>query len=77
MNNHGGSAYDIGDDQCHGRNRVSDERPAAPAVSAIAGSTSSVRVSWDAPSNEGRPPIVDYDVQYRTGGGVFITLAPR
>ena len=47
-------------------------RLGAPAVSAIAGSTSSVRVSWDAPSNEGRPPIVDYDVQYRTGGGVFI-----
>ena len=50
----------------------SPSRPGAPTVSAIAGSTSSVRVTWDAPSNDGRPPIVDYDVQYRTGGGVFI-----
>ena len=40
-------------------------------MSAIAGSTSSVRVTWEAPSNEGRPPIVTYDVQYRTGGGDF------
>ncbi len=47
-------------------------RLGAPAVSAISGSTSSVRVSWEAPSNDGRPPIVDYDVQYRTGGGAFI-----
>ena len=55
---------------------VTDEQespttPARPTVSAIAGSTSSVRVSWVAPSNDGRPPIVTYDVQYRTGGGVF------
>ena len=69
--NHGGSAY------VSVTINVTDEiesptAPGRPAVSAIAGSTSSVRVSWDAPSNEGRPPIVDYDVQYRTGGGVFI-----
>ena len=49
----------------------SPTRPGRPTVSAIAGSTSSVRVTWDAPSNEGRPPIVTYDVQYRTGGGSF------
>ena len=45
-------------------------RPAAPTVSGIAGSTSDVRVTWDEPSNDG-PSIIDYDVQYRTGGGGF------
>ena len=45
-------------------------RPAAPTVSGIAGSTSNVRVTWDEPLNDG-PSIVDYDVQYRTGGGGF------
>ena len=30
-----------------------------------------MRVTWDAPSNVGRPPIVDYDVQYREVGGGF------
>ena len=46
----------------------SPSRPAAPTLSGIPGSTTSVRVSWDAPSNMG-PPITDYDVQYHTGGG--------
>ena len=45
--------------------------PGAPTVSGIAGSTDSVRVTWAEPANEGRPPIIDYDVQYRTGSGVF------
>ena len=49
----------------------SPARPGAPTVNPIAGSTSEVRVTWVAPSNEGRPPIVDYDVQYRTGSGAF------
>ena len=70
--NHGGSAYvsvtiNVTDD-----NSESPTRPGKPAVSAIAGSTSSLRVTWEAPSNEGRPPIITYDVQYRTGGGAFI-----
>ena len=50
----------------------SPSRPVRPTVSGVAGSTSSVRVTWDAPSNDGRPPIVDYDVQYREVGGGFI-----
>ena len=36
--------------------------PAAPRVSGIAGSTDSVRVTWDEPANTG-PAITDYDVQ--------------
>ncbi len=70
--NHGGSAYvsvtiNVTDD-----NSESPTRPGRPTVSAIAGSTSSLRVTWEAPANEGRPPIITYDVQYRTGGGAFI-----
>ena len=39
-------------------------KPDAPTVSATAGSTTSLDVSWDEPTNTG-PPITDYDVQYR------------
>ena len=36
--------------------------PSAPRVTGIAGSTDSVRVTWDEPANTG-PPIIDYDVR--------------
>ena len=49
----------------------SPTRPGAPTVSGVAGSTSDMRVAWDAPSNDGRPRIVDYDVQYREVGKGF------
>ncbi len=42
-----------------------DERPSTPSpprVTGIAGSTDSVRVTWDEPANTG-PPITDYDVR--------------
>ena len=41
--------------------------PAAPTVSAPAGSTTELEVSWTAPSNTGKPAIASYDVQYREG----------
>ena len=47
-----------------------DEPPSAPAtisVSAVAGSTTSLTVSWTAPANAGKPAIANYDVQYRVG----------
>jgi len=45
-----------------------DEPPAAPAgLSAVAPSALTLRVSWAAPGNAGRPAITDYDVQYRPG----------
>ena len=48
--------------------RVTDvsgpERPAAPKVSSIAGSTTKLRVKWRAPESSSLP-ITDYDVQYR------------
>ena len=42
-------------------------RPAAPSVSSVADSTTRLSVSWSAPSNTGRPAIVNYDLQYRQG----------
>ena len=41
-------------------------RPAAPSVSSVAGSTTSLSVSWTAPSNTG-PAIDNYDLEYRQG----------
>ena len=57
-----------------------DERPSAPSaprVTGIAGSTDSVRVTWDEPANTG-PPIIDYDVRCLTcPGDVFHDGADR
>ena len=41
--------------------------PAAPVVTAVPGSTTSLDVSWSAPSNAGRPAIESYDLQYGPG----------
>ena len=41
--------------------------PAAPTVSAVFGSTTSLSVSWNPPANSGRPSIDSYDLQYRPG----------
>ena len=41
-------------------------RPAAPTVTGISGSSTSLRVMWEAPDNMG-PPITDFNVQYRAG----------
>ena len=46
-----------------------DEPPPAPVAVAVAvESPTSLRVSWQAPDNSGRPAITDYDVQYRVAG---------
>ncbi len=42
------------------------ERPAAPAVTATSGSTTSLSVSWTEPATTG-PDIDDYDLRYREG----------
>ena len=45
-----------------------DEPPAAPGtptLTATAGSTTSLDVSWTEPANEGKPPITSYDLRYR------------
>ena len=40
-------------------------KPAAPTVDNLAGNTRVLYVTWTAPSNTGRPPILHYDLQYR------------
>ena len=42
--------------------------PATPVVSAVAGSNTSLTVTWAAPANAGRPAIDSYDLQYRASG---------
>ena len=42
--------------------------PAAPAVLAAAGSTTSLEVNWSAPQANGSPAVVGYAVQYRAAG---------
>ena len=42
--------------------------PATPVVSAVAGSNTSLTVTWAAPANAARPAIDSYDLQYRASG---------
>ena len=51
--------------------------PAAPAVAGISGSTTSLTVSWTAPTNTGKPAITSYDVQYRQGTTGAFTNGPQ
>ena len=51
-------------------------RPAAPSVSSVAGSTTSLSVSWTAPSNTG-PAIDNYDLEYRQGTSGSWTNGPQ
>ena len=39
--------------------------PGAPRVTATKDTGQSLDVSWNAPRNDGKPPITDYDIQYR------------
>ena len=41
--------------------------PAAPRVNGVENSDMSLKVTWGAPNNAGRPPITHYDLRYRTG----------
>ena len=50
--------------------------PAAPTVTATAGSNSSLDVSWTAPANTG-PAIASYDLQYREGDSGNFTDGPQ
>ena len=52
------------------------ERPAAPMVTATAGSTTSLSVSWTAPATTG-PDIDDYDLRYREGTSGGWTNGPQ
>ena len=51
-------------------------QPAAPSVSATSGSTTSLDVSWNAPTNTG-PDIDNYDLRYREGTSGGWTNSPQ
>ena len=51
--------------------------PSAPSVTATAGSTTSLDVSWSAPANAGKPNIASYDLQYRVGSTGSFTNGPQ
>ena len=51
-------------------------RPAAPSVSSVSGSTTSLSVIWTAPSNTG-PAITNYDLRYRQGSSGPWTNGPQ
>ena len=51
-------------------------RPAAPSVTAVDGSTTSLSVNWTAPSNTG-PDIDNYDLRYREGTTGSWTNGPQ
>ena len=51
-------------------------RPAAPSVSSVAGSTTSLSVMWTAPANTG-PAIDTYDLRYRQGTSGSWTNGPQ
>ena len=51
-------------------------QPAAPSVSATAGSTTSLDVTWTTPATTG-PPIDDYDLRYREGSSGGWTNGPQ
>ena len=51
--------------------------PNTPSVTATTGSTTSLDVSWTAPTNTGRPTITNYDLQYQVQGASSWTNGPR
>ena len=48
-----------------------------PVVTATANSTTSLEVSWTAPTNTGRPRIDSYDLQYRAGSNGDFSNGPQ
>ena len=50
--------------------------PAAPAVTPVSGSTTSLSLSWTAPTNTG-PDITGFDIQYREGTSGSFTDGPQ
>ena len=51
--------------------------PAAPGVTTVRDSVTSLKVSWQAPDNAGRPPIAHYDVRYQPYGTGRWTNGPQ
>ncbi len=54
------------------------EPPAKPSAPTVSGaSTTSVSVSWSAPTNTGKPAITSYDLQYRAGSSGSWSNGPQ
>ena len=56
-----------------------NEPPTAPnmlSVNAVSSPSTSLRVSWTAPANTGKPPITSYALQYREGTSGAWTAGP-
>ena len=54
------------------------EPPAKPAAPSVSGaSTTSLSVSWSAPTNTGKPAITNYDLRYRAGTGGSWSNGPQ
>ena len=55
------------------------EKPLAPSAppSVFSGSTASVNVMWNAPSNTGRPAIMSYDLQYKKSSESGWSIGPQ
>ena len=51
--------------------------PAAPTLTAVAGSATTLSVAWIPPPNEGKPAITGYDVQYREGASGDWSSGPQ
>ena len=51
--------------------------PAAPTLTAVAGSATSLSVTWVPPPNEGKPAVTGYDVQYREGASGDWSSGPQ
>ena len=51
--------------------------PGAPTVAAVSGSTTSLDVTWTAPTNTGKPAIDSYDIRYRQGTSGNFTNGPQ
>ena len=49
--------------------------PDAPTVTGNSATPTQLQISWDAPANAGKPPIREYQLQYREGSSGSFTLA--
>ena len=69
---------DLDDDQLYSYwLTLAPAAPAAPTVSAVSGSDTSLAVSWTAPSNTGKPAITSFDLRYRQGSSGSWTNGPQ
>ena len=52
---------------------VPPDKPALVSVTPVDGSHTQLEVTWNAPTDDGGAAVTEYDIQYRTALGIFIT----